>query len=479
MAGAQRRDQGAGAAVLSLGMERALKSTSLLENLPIAVYACDAQGRVLSFNQRAAALWGRAPRIGDDSELFCGSHKAFQLDGSAIERADNAMAQVLGSGEPIHDRETILERPDGSRVVAMLHIDPIKDEAGELIGAVSCFHDVSAAKRAQDSLNDNERRLRELLNALPAAIYTTDASGRITFYNQAASEMAGREPVLGSDEWCVTWKLFTPDGKPLPHDQCPMAVALKEDRPIRDQEAVAERPDGKRVPFLPFPTPLHDASGKLIGAVNMLVDISERAQAEARQKAMIDELNHRVKNTLTTVQSLAAQTIRGDGVSEEIRAAFEGRLLALSKLHNRLSDEHWERADLQSILQDILAPYREESGRVYFEGPAVDLSPNTAVTLALVMHELATNAAKYGCLSVPTGMLAISWKLLGGETERRVRIAWRESGGPEVRPPTRTGFGSRLLQRSVANELNGSADMSFEPTGVRCSMEIPLSSISA
>jgi len=284
--------------------------------------------------------------------------------------------------------------------------------------------------------------------------------------------------VLGSDEWCVTWKLFMPDGTPLPHDQCPMAVALKEDRPIRNVDAIAERPDGKRVPFLPFPTPLHDASGKLIGAVNMLVDITERVKAESRQKAMVDELNHRVKNTLTTVQSLAAQTIRGDGISEEIRAAFEGRLLALSKLHNRLSDAHWEHADLQSVLEDILAPYREESGRVYFEGPAVDLAPNTAVTMALVMHELATNAAKYGCLSVPTGMLAVSWKLLGG-SERRVRIAWRESGGPEVTPPTRTGFGSRLLQRSLSNELKGSAEISYEPTGVRCSMEIPLSPIPA
>jgi PAS domain S-box-containing protein len=478
MAGIQRRDQNAGAAILSLGMERALKSASLLENLPIAVYACDAEGRVLSFNQRAAGLWGRSPRIGDDSELFCGSHKAFQPDSTAIARSDSSMAQVLRSGEPIHDRETVIERPDGSRIAALLHIDPIKDDSGTVIGAVNCFHDVSAAKRAQDELNDSERRLRELLNALPAAIYTTDAAGRITFYNQAASEMAGRAPVLGSDEWCVTWKLFMPDGTPLPHDQCPMAVALKEDRPIRNVDAVAERPDGKRVPFLPFPTPLHDASGKLIGAVNMLVDITERVKAESRQKAMVDELNHRVKNTLTTVQSLAAQTIRGDGISEEIRAAFEGRLLALSKLHNRLSDAHWEHADLQSVLEDILAPYREESGRVYFEGPAVDLAPNTAVTMALVMHELATNAAKYGCLSVPTGMLAVSWKLLGG-SERRVRIAWRESGGPEVTPPTRTGFGSRLLQRSLSNELKGSAEISYEPTGVRCSMEIPLSPIPA
>jgi PAS domain S-box-containing protein len=125
---------------------------------------------------------------------------------------------------------------------------------------------------------------RELLDALPAAIYTTDAAGRITYYNSAAVQLAGRRPRIGSDEWCVTWRLYWPDGTPLPHDECPMAVALKTGRPVRDVEAVAERPDGTLVRFMPYPTPLHDASGNVIGAVNMLVDLTERSQAEqARQ----------------------------------------------------------------------------------------------------------------------------------------------------------------------------------------------------
>ena len=125
---------------------------------------------------------------------------------------------------------------------------------------------------------------RELLDALPAAIYTTDAAGRITYYNEAAVHLAGRKPEIGSDEWCVTWRLYWPDGTPLPHDECPMAVALKTGRPVRGVEAVAERPDGTRVPFMPYPTPLHDAAGNVVGAVNMLVDLTERSDAEqARQ----------------------------------------------------------------------------------------------------------------------------------------------------------------------------------------------------
>jgi PAS domain S-box-containing protein len=125
---------------------------------------------------------------------------------------------------------------------------------------------------------------RELLDALPAAIYTTDAAGRLTYYNAAAVQLVGRTPKIGSDEWCATWRLYRPDGTPLPHDECPMAVALKTGRPVRGVEAIAERPDGTRVPFMPYPTPLHDASGNVVGAVNMLVDLTERSHAEqARQ----------------------------------------------------------------------------------------------------------------------------------------------------------------------------------------------------
>jgi PAS domain S-box-containing protein len=121
---------------------------------------------------------------------------------------------------------------------------------------------------------------RELLDALPAAIYTTDAAGRLTYYNAAAVQLAGRVPKIGSDEWCATWRLYRPDGTPLPHDECPMAIALKTGRPVRGVEAIAERPDGTLVPFMPYPTPLHDASGNVVGAVNMLVDLTERSQAE-------------------------------------------------------------------------------------------------------------------------------------------------------------------------------------------------------
>src|SRR5581483_7802628 len=282
----------------------------LIELLPLAIYACDAGGRVCWYNRRAAELWGRTPSFGDKPDRFCGSHKIFTLDGTLISREEAPMAEVLRTGNGIAGRQAIVERPDGTRIIAMVHIDAIKDASGSVIGAINCFHDVTELREEDRQTRESEREFRELLDALPAAIYTTDEVGRITYYNEAAVELAGRRPQLGSDEWCVTWRLYWPDGMPLPHDQCPMAIALKEDRAVRGCEAVAERPDGSRVPFIPYPTPLHDARGRLVGAVNMLVDISQRKEAETQQRMLFSELNHRIKNNLQMLHALLSAARR-------------------------------------------------------------------------------------------------------------------------------------------------------------------------
>src|SRR5437899_7236752 len=185
---------------------------------------------------------------------------------------------------------------------------------------------------SESRLRDSERQLQELIAAIPAAIYTTDAQGKITYFNEAATELVGHTPTSGSDEWCVTWKLYHPNGTPLPYDQCPMAIALKEGRAIRNAEVVAERPDGTRVPFIPYLTPLRDGAGKIVGAINMLVDVSERKQAETQQRILLNELNHRVKNNMQMLKILMETGARRAESSEarEVLDEASSRVMAMA-----------------------------------------------------------------------------------------------------------------------------------------------------
>jgi PAS domain S-box-containing protein len=166
--------------------------------------------------------------------------------------------------------------PDGSVHWLLGRASVVRDQAGEPERLVGVNIDVTERKKMETALRESERRFREMIDALPTAIYTTDAAGRLTHFNPAVVEFSGRVPETGTDRWCVSWKMFRSDGTPLPHDQCPMAVALKEGRVVDEIEAIAERPDGTRVWFTPYPRPLHDAEGKIAGGINMLVDITQR-----------------------------------------------------------------------------------------------------------------------------------------------------------------------------------------------------------
>lgn len=466
--------EGATALALTPTLARKLKSwDSLLTQLPVGLCICDTNGTLMHYNRRAAAIWGRAPEVGNPLIRFCGALRVYSLDGNVLALEVTPMGQLLSTGQAIVDREVVVERPDGSRATILANLEPLHDENGALIGGVNCFQDISEHKRTQKRLRNGARVLNDFLQALPAAVYTTDLEGRITFFNHAAADLWGKKPVIGSDQWSGAWRLFWPDGREMRHDESPMATALSEQRALRAAEALVERIDGTRVPIISFPTPLHDAKGRMIGAVNMVFDITERKRADVQQKALIDELNHRVKNTLSTVQSLAAHTLRN--TDSELHAAFEGRLLALSRIHDQLSRERWEFADLHAVLVDGVAPYAEEGQRLRVSGASVRLKPKTALTLALVFHELATNAYRYGALSVPDGIIDVRWQLEEQDGRCALAFSWTESGGPEVPgEPGKKGFGIRLVERSLARELGGDAQMQFAPTGLRARLRIPL-----
>jgi two-component system CheB/CheR fusion protein len=446
-----------------------------------------------------------------------------------------------------------------------------------------------AARVGQPSIEGDDF-FHQLMNSLPAAIYITDPEGRITYFNEAAAALWGYRPELGKSEWCGSWKLFWPDGRVLPHAQCPMAIAVKERRAVRGMEAVAERPDGTRIPFIPFPTPIYSATGELIGAVNMLVDIAERKsaeetaqrlasivessddaiiskdlngvitswnkgaerlfgympeeivgksitilippehlseentiierirrgqriehyetvrqrkhgslinisltvspiknaagkiigaskiarditerkRAEAQISTLAREAEHRAKNMLANVQ--ATVRLSHSDTPEGLKQTIEGRIQALSNVHRLFVQSRWAGADLHSLVSEELSPYCQQGEkRASIEGPTLLLKPDVAQAIAVTLHELTTNAAKYGAMSVPEGRVQIGWSQA---PDGCVTLRWIESGGPPVKLPQRQGFGTRVMASMIQGHLAGEMNFDWRSSGLVCEIRV-------
>ena len=219
--------------------------------------------------------------------------------------------------------------------------------------------------------------------------------------------------------------------------------------------------------------PILNERSEIVEWFGTATDITERKKQEEHQKLLLNELNHRVKNTLATVQSLAMQTLRGPRTLSEARAALEARLMALSKTHDILTQEQWERAGLREIVSEALAAYTGRAGeqRIWTDGPTIHLEPKAALAVSMALHELATNAAKYGALSSESGRVKVSWE----RGDMGFRLRWEESGGPPVTVPKKQGFGSRLIGQGLPIDLGGKVALDFRPQGVICVIDGPLS----
>ena len=310
-----------------------------------------------------------------------------------------------------------------------------------------------------------ESDLHQVLEALPAAVYTTDAEGRITFCNRAAVELSGHTPVLGQDRWCVSWRLYRPDGTPLPHDQCPVAVTLKTGEPFRDVELVVERPDGARCPVLAYPTPLHDATGRLIGVVNILVDISERRSAQMQQRALVRELNHRVKNNMQMLHALLDMA-RRESRSEEARLVLADagrRIGAIAAAQKVLYETHTPTMfEARDVLQAVCDNARRSFGnriKIALSAESSQLSNDTATPLALILSELLTNALTHGLAGRETGRISVSLARDGEGFCLQV-----EDDGPGFTPGKNHKNSSGLgLVSGLARQLGGSLTVTGSP----------------
>jgi len=339
---------------------------------------------------------------------------------------------------------------------------------------VSSVRQHEVAEQAQESAE----AYRTLFDLVPVAVYSCDASGVIQQFNRRAAELWGRQPAPGDtdERFCGSYKMFRPDGGFMPHEQCPMAEVLSgKISELRDAEVLIERPDGSRITVLVSIRPLKNQREELTGAINCFVDITERKETEERNALLTRELQHRTKNLLSVIQSIAARSMASGRNLDDAREALIARLHALAHATDLLSDTNFQGASINDVVERALETF---AGRYSLEGEHILLSPGATQSLALVVHELCTNAAKYGAYSTPGGRVAIHWSIEDVANEPKLAFRWQERGGPRVVPPKLTSFGTTLLQLAIGDGETP-PDIGYAPEGFTYTFKTPLAAVAA
>jgi PAS domain S-box-containing protein len=435
--------------------------TELLEALPVAVYTTDAHGRVTFYNRAAAELWGHHPELG--SSRWCGSWRLYWPDGRPLPHGECPMAIALKEGREVRGVEAIAERPDGTRVRFLPHPTPLRDPSGRLVGAINLLMDVTGRHDA----DLESARLAAIVVSSDDAIISKTIEGRITSWNAGAtrifgydaSEMIG-QPIL---------KIIPPE---LHGEEREILARLQRGERMDHYETVRVAKDGRRVDVSLTVSPLRDRSGKVVGASKVGRDITDRKRAEKLQRVLTDELAHRVKNTLATVQAIANQSLVRAKSPPDFVSSFTGRLQALAKAHTLLTRSKMQGADVMELVSEQVLIGAPNDDRISYSGPLLMLDAQAAMHLALVLHELATNARKHGALSVPTGRLAVTWQVRtnGGCS---LLLSWKESNGPKVSAPSAHGFGRTLIEQTVRAH-GGEASVDYRTDGLTCEIKLPL-----
>ncbi|MBM6595701.1 HWE histidine kinase domain-containing protein [Microvirga pudoricolor] len=409
------------------------------------------------------------------------------------------------AGDPIFQSEYRIRQPDGTVRWVLAKGRIYKNAVGKPVRFPGVAIDVSDQRLAEDRksrLVDLMDRLRnadtvtEILDAAVgvvgsglaasrAGIVRLDASGRIAtvVHEWCAS---GAQSIEGRYELARFGRSFVDalaSGQPLIAPDVALAPETRASLPIFEALRIKslinlpliEQGRLGAVLFVHAQEVRHWTQAD-VGFVRDVADrmwaSAERARAEERQQILINELNHRVKNTLATVQSIVNLTLRKAETLSSGSTAIEMRLLALSQAHNILTRENWDGAELQEIVAESTTAYRSaREDRLHISGPKVRLNPRAALALSMALHELATNAVKYGALSNDTGRIVVQWALERRDARDWLRLRWEEQGGPPVQAPSRRGFGSRLIERSLAQDLDGEAHIDFAPDGVICRVD--------
>lgn len=445
--------------------EAAAQQRAILEAALDCIIAADRDSRVVEWNPAAERTFGysKTDALGKDlAEMI------IPPELREAHRAGMAHFLATGHGPVLRKRiEVIAINSDGRRFPIELAIEAI--EVAGRPRFVAYLRDLSERKAAEAALLASEQRLNATYQHAFAGISEVDLSGRFLRVNEELCRITGysREELLGRTFSGITHPEDVADDL----DKFGRQLAGTLENYTLEKRYI--RKDGEEIGVELSASLVRDSANRPLYAVRVVRDISERIHSERRQALLVNELNHRVKNTLATVQSIVAQTLRTYTNPTEATQEISQRLVALSRAHDVLTRGNWESASISEVIREALEPYANFGERFTTAGPEVRLTSRVCLSLAMAMQELTTNAIKYGALSGPSGQVSIRWGL--EQHPGRLQFRWKESGGPIVVHPARRGFGTRLLETGLARDMNGLAQVEFAPDGLSCTFDIPIS----
>lgn len=451
---------------------------TLFHNIPEALFVAGPSGQILRMNP-AARRFHDMPETWENSLPLADLERHFEvrtLDGDLLPAADWPLSRALRGERFISIRAQVLNRQTGRCWVGSYAGTPVFNESGRFILAVVTIRDETMLVRAERALAESQERLTAALAASKTGTFRWDLRSNEVYCDSNLTALFGL-PATGRTAQAEVFlaKLDEADRDAM---RARLARSTEEGIDL-DVEFQVAWPDGAVHWLLARGQVFRDAQGRPAYMSGACHDITGRKEAELRQGLLMAELDHRVKNVLAVVNSLVAQTARSHRTVEDFVRAIRGRIGALARSHSLLSQSRWSGADLHELVAGEIAAFEQDFAQnVTIEGPAVTLRNKAAQSLSMVLHELATNAAKYGAFTHTGGRLRVSWDVTSPEDcEAQLVLCWEERGGPSVAPPVGEGFGCMLISRSLAYELKGEARLDFRPEGLVCTMTMPLGQV--